>query len=29
MMVPTVERGLWLADFWSTEMVGESPWIVS
>ena len=28
-MVPTVERGLFVVDFWSIEIAGESPSIDS
>jgi hypothetical protein len=27
--VPTVERGLWLVDFWSIEIAGDSPSMAS
>ena len=29
MIVPTVERGLRLADFWSMEMAGDRPSMTS
>ena len=29
MIVPTVERGLRLADFWSMEIAGDRPSIMS